>query len=115
MSAMDSTEVTSISFIMNELQTLTAAFKSLLLKNNLPQPSLGTDGPADYPTSIGDDTKAFTNTRYKIVDAARQLITLALGPRESLLRSGFSVRILLIPTRIQQLTDKIGSNTTTSP
>jgi hypothetical protein len=112
-SAIENTEVTSITLIMEELETLTAAFESMILKNDLPQPSLGTDGPPDYPTSIGEDTEAFTNTRYKIVDAARKLITLALGPRETILRTGFSVRTLQFLQ--EPITNKPSSTTTTSP
>jgi len=103
---MEHKEIDSVSSIMSDLQTLTNTLESIIIKNNLPLPSLGADGPADYATSIGDDNEAYTNTRYKIVDAARKLITLALGPRQTLLRSGFSVRILLSLKKKQTWTDK---------
>jgi hypothetical protein len=102
---MENKELNTVSSIMSDLQTLTNTLESIIAKNNLPLPSLDADGPTDYPTLIGDDNDTCTNTRYKIVDSARKLITLALGPRQTLLRSGFSVSILLSLRRNQTWTD----------
>ena len=90
---MEDNQPCSLSSLACELQRLTNALESIMAKNGLPFPSLEMDGPAEHPTFTGGNNDEFARTRYQIVDAARKLTTLALGPREALMRLTFSVRI----------------------
>ncbi|KAJ5605514.1 S-adenosyl-L-methionine-dependent methyltransferase [Penicillium lagena] len=82
-------EKDSLHSLATELHELTATLESTLAQNDHPRPSLGVDGPSDYPFMDSDHAN-FAQMRYDIVDKARKVASLALGPRESMLHLAFS-------------------------
>lgn len=90
---MTSTQDLMLSGLATKILDLTKHLDHLILANNLPKISLDIDGPSEYPTNVPGNTNEFSTVRYKIVDAARDLINLVLGPKEALFQLSFSVRI----------------------
>ncbi|KAH8593604.1 O-methyltransferase-domain-containing protein [Bisporella sp. PMI_857] len=87
---MDLKQATAISSVVEELRELTNSLTSILGDNSIGAALPSYDQSSDLKNSSPASEDKLTKTRFQIADAARKLTSLALGSRESLLRSTFS-------------------------
>ncbi|KAH8809288.1 S-adenosyl-L-methionine-dependent methyltransferase [Xylogone sp. PMI_703] len=86
---MESSQNSPLSGLATKILDLTRELDHLILTNNLPKRSLDVNGPSEYPAKLSNGSE-LSRVRYEIVDVARNLINLALGPKEALFQLSFS-------------------------